>query len=409
MSRLVFALLFQLPFAASATQVALTLDQIPARVLQHHPGLVAARFQIAEARARTLGAGRLQNPTASVDWRTESRVSPSEAVFSLDQSFPLTRRLSLEKKLTLQLVTSAELEVKDVERRTIAAAQEVAIQILVMRSHKSLHQKQVALANQLADFAKSRAKAGELSSLDASQTELDARKLQLEVKRFDAEAIRLLGSLKPMLGLPASQSLDISGTLPTPNSTHSESPTRPRSDFALAQNKITAAETSLEIARALRWQDPSIGIIGGPEQQTTTDAGRQRTGFIGLRFSIPLPIWDRNQGATAEQNIQAERARLEAVNLTKQIQAEIDTAREEMKAYATLARETRAELLPLAKKQVSQLQSAYEAGQTDLATLLRASDQHLEVESAALDAERDYHLARIRFEAAIGTHTPVTP
>lgn len=409
MSRLLLVLLTHLPIAALAADVTLTLDQIPARVIQHHPDLTAARLQITEARARTLGAGRLQNPTASIDWRSESRLSPSEGAFSLEQSFPLTRRLSLEKMLTTQLITSAELEVKNAERKAIAAAQEIAIQILAIRSQRSLRQQQVALADQLADFANARAKAGELSSLDASQTQLDARRLQFEVKRIDAEAIRLIGSLKPMLKVAANQSLEIKGELPKPSGTPEESGTQSRSDYALAQHRITTAETNLEIAKARRWQDPSIGIVGGPEQQTTADAGRQRTGFVGLRFSIPLPIWNRNQGELAEQNVQAERARLEAENLASQIQSETETARKEMQAFAALAQETRSELLPMAKQQVSQLQAAYEKGQSDLATLLRASDQHLQLESAALDAERDFHLARIRLEAATGIHTPVTP
>ena len=30
-------------------------------------------------------------------------------------------------------------------------------------------------------------------------------------------------------------------------------------------------------------------------------------------------------------------------------------------------------------------------------------------EAAALDAVRDFHLARIRYEAAIGKHAPATP
>lgn len=409
MSRLLLVLLSHLSVAALAADVTLTLDQIPARVIQHHPDLTAARLQIAEARARTLGAGRLQNPTASIDWRSESRLSPSEGAFSLEQSFPLTRRLSLEKMLTTQLITSAELEVKNAERKAVAAAQEIAIQILAIRSQRSLRQQQVALADQLADFANARAKAGELSSLDASQTQLDAKRLQFEVKRIDAEAIRLIGSLKPMLKVAANQSLEIKGELPKPSQISEKSGAKSRSDYALAQHRITTAATNLEIAKARRWQDPSIGIVGGPEQQTTADAGRQRTGFIGLRFSIPLPIWNRNQGELAEQNVQAERARLEAENLASQIQSETETARKEMQAFAALARETRSELLPMAKQQVSQLQAAFEKGQSDLATLLRASDQHLQLESAALDAERDFHLARIRLEAATGIHTPVTP
>jgi cobalt-zinc-cadmium efflux system outer membrane protein len=38
--------------------------------------------------------------------------------------------------------------------------------------------------------------------------------------------------------------------------------------------------------------------------------------------------------------------------------------------------------------------------------VLRAQEQRLQLESAALNAERDFHLARIRYEAATGAHLP---
>ncbi len=84
---------------------------------------------VEEARGRQLGAGRLSNPTVWLDFNNETYLSPGEVMFSLDQSFPITKRLRLEKQLTAQLVTAAELEVRDAERRLIAEAQTLAVQI----------------------------------------------------------------------------------------------------------------------------------------------------------------------------------------------------------------------------------------------------------------------------------------
>jgi cobalt-zinc-cadmium efflux system outer membrane protein len=77
-----------------------------------------------------------------------------------------------------------------------------------------------------------------------------------------------------------------------------------------------------------------------------------------------------------------------------------------MQAHADLARETRDTLLPLVMEQTSKLEKAYESGQTDLLTVLRARDQRLQLEAAALDAVRNFHLARIRYEAATGATKP---
>jgi cobalt-zinc-cadmium efflux system outer membrane protein len=148
--------------------------------------------------------------------------------------------------------------------------------------------------------------------------------------------------------------------------------------------------------------DVSAGFFASREQQDVTPRHTERTGFVGFHFSIPLPFWNRNQGEIAEKAATAERALLESEALAAQITGEADTARREMQANAALATDTRDKLLPLVIEQTSKLEKAYESGQADLLAVLRARDQRLQLESAALDAMRDFHLARIRYESATG-------
>ena len=165
---------------SSASALTLPLGDIAKRVRTHHPALKAARLAIEEARGRHLGAGRLANPTVGYDFQNQSNVSPQTGIFSIDQSFPLTRRLSLEKKLTAQFVEAAELEVRDVERKLIAEARAHAVKLLTLSRQRDLRQQQTELAQKLADFAQGRAKAGEVSPLDAKQVQLDSQRLRIE-------------------------------------------------------------------------------------------------------------------------------------------------------------------------------------------------------------------------------------
>ncbi len=148
---------------------------------------------VEEARGRQLGAGRLSNPTVGVDTRNETYLSPGEVMMSLDQSFPITRRLRLEKQLTAQLVTAAELEVRDAERRLISEAQTLAVQILAIEQQRGLRQQQTELAKKLSEFVTGRAKAGELSALDAAQAQVDAQRLIVEARKLEGESRSLLG------------------------------------------------------------------------------------------------------------------------------------------------------------------------------------------------------------------------
>jgi cobalt-zinc-cadmium efflux system outer membrane protein len=387
------------PLTTSA--VTLSLSDIAPRVRDHHPALKAARLSVEEARGRQLGSGRLSNPAFNTSFQNESRVSPRTTLFGIDQAFPLTRRLSLEKKLTAQLVNAAEHEVRDVERRYIALARSLAVKLLALDKQRALRQQQTALAQKLSDFARDRAKAGELSPLDAVQAQVDSQRLLLEARRIEIESTSLQGELKPMLGIKPQDTLTLAGDLPLLALPKSKD-WQQRADYQLAQTRIKAAQTDAELAKARRMSDVSAGFFASREQQDVTPRHTERTGFVGFHFSIPLPFWNRNQGEIAEKAATAERALLESEALAAQITGEADTARREMQANAALATDTRDKLLPLVIEQTSKLEKAYESGQADLLAVLRARDQRLQLESAALDAMRDFHLARIRYESATG-------
>lgn len=393
--------LFLLVWACASPVSALTLSlgEVAPRVRSHHPALKAARLAVEEARGRQLGAGRLANPSLGYDFQNQSAVSPRTGVISLDQSFPLTRRLSLEKKLAAQFVTAAGLEVADAERRFIAEAESMAVRLLTLSRQRQLREQQMELAQKLADFAQGRAEAGEVSPLDAKQVRLDAQKLRIESLMLEAESVALLGQLKPMLGLRSEEPLSLTGGLPA-LALPASSSWRQRPDYRLAQTHMEAAQTSRQLAKAKRLPDVTAGLFGAHEMQEVTSSQRERTGFIGFRVSIPLPFWNRNQGEIAEKAASAERARLEAEALAALIHGEAGTARSEMETHASIVRETRDTLVPLAVRQSAEMEKAYESGQADLLSVLRSRDQRLQLESAVLDAERDFHLARIRYEAA---------
>ncbi len=383
----------------AATTHSFSLDEITARVHSHHPALIAARLTVAEAQGRHLGAGRLANPTLSYDLQNQSALTPQTGIISLAQSFPITQRLRLEKKLTAQLVTAAELEVEDAERRLIAEAKSHALRLIFLTRQRHLLKQQMTLAQTLADFASNRAEAGEVSPLDAKQVQLDSQKRHIDSRLLDAASVSLLGQLKPMLGLLASDTLHLTDQLP-PLALPTTSSWQQRPDYRLAQTKAAVAQTDQQLAKANRLPDLTTGFFAAHEGQDLAPNQRERTSFIGLRISIPLPFWNRNQGALQQTAASAERTRLETEALAIHIDSETSTARREMEAQAALVKEIRETLMPLAIQQSSEMEKAYQSGQAELLTVLRSRDQRFLLEYTALDAERDFHLARIRYQAA---------
>jgi cobalt-zinc-cadmium efflux system outer membrane protein len=352
-----------------------------------------------------LGSGRKANPELGVDFKHDSRFGEGTVGVSFDQKFPVTSRLRLEKALSATLVTAAELEVRDSERTIIERAQALMVKLISLEQQRGLRQAQSDLAQKLSKFAADRSAAGELSALDAAQAQVDAQRLILESRKLETERVSLLGELKPKLGIGADDTLIVTGSLP-----EAKLPERARwdqrPDYQLARVNEDAARTGIDLAHAKKWEDITAGIMWEGERMEDAPNGLERTGFLGFKLSIPLPLWNRNEGEVAEKNAAALRAALETKALAAEITNEAAAARAEMEANVKLARETKDTLLPLVMQQTDRLESAYKSGQTDLLTVLRAREQRLQLESAVLDATRDFQLARIRYEAAVGTHAP---
>ncbi len=72
-----------------------------------------------------------------------------------------------------------------------------------------------------------------------------------------------------------------------------------------------------------------------------------------------------------------------------------------MVEWSKLTREITEDILPLATNQATAAEDAYRNGLGDLQAVLRAREQQLELGSSHIDALRNFHLSRVRFEAAV--------
>lgn len=386
-----------------AAEVKIPYASISSHAVKHNPGLAAARLRIDEARARLLGAGRLSNPELGVEFKHDDRFRENSFGVAFDQKFPVTARLRLERVVAQKDVAAAEFEVKDAERKLIAEVKPLAVKLLSLDQQRTLRQQQADLALKLSDFAAKRAQAGELSALDAAQAQVDAQRILLEGRQLETERIVILGQLRPLLGVRETDSVTITGTLPLMTNSVPRGSWQSRPDYRLSMIREDAARSEIDLARSRKWEDWGAGVMLETERTEDAPNGLERTPFFGLRLSIPLPIWNKNQGPIAEKVAAARRAELETKALGSIIRSEAAAARAEMLAYARLASDTREKLLPLVLQQTDKLEKAYQSGQTDLLTVLRAREQRLQLEAAVLNATRDYHLARIRYETAVGS------
>lgn len=400
----ILAICLALPHTLSAeSAVIVTLSSVADRVRSQNPDLAAARIRIREALARDHQSGRLPNPEieTSFEHNTSFREGRLEVGFS--QRFPATGRLRAEKELSATGIRAAEAEVREAERGLTTAARQGVVKLLAIRERRHLLQQQVELARSFAAVLTESAAKGEGSAIDAGQARLEAGGLALEIRKLESEETRLAGELKPLLGMRPGDPLAVSGSLPPPGPPAAQAGPSHRPDYQIALLDEEAARQDLVLERIKRREDIEGGLFAAAERTEDAPDGYENEGLIGIRFKFPLPLWNKNEGAIQEAEARSLRKRGETEALAANIRLEAETARAEMAQWADMLSEIERDLLPIAKEQATLAETTYRAGQIEIGAVLRSRGKHLELAASRLDALREFHLARIRHEAALGT------
>jgi outer membrane protein, heavy metal efflux system len=385
------------------TSLVVTLSSLGDRVRSQNPDLTAARYRVNEAVARASGAGRLANPQLETSFEHNSSFREGRLEVGFSQRFPVTGRLRLEKELSATSLRAAEAEIRDVERRLVADARSIALKVLVHQQRRELIRHQAGIARGFADFLTESSARGESSPLDVADAKLEAASLDVRIRRIDAETAALVDELKPLLGMRAGESLTIGGALPHLALPAGGGDPSRRPDMQRAQLDAGAAAQEVAIEQSRRYEDVEGGIFAAAERSEDVPAGYDKEAIIGIRFKIPLPLWNNNDPAIAAAGARQQRVEAEAAALARNIRLEAEAARAGMREWTGILREIDQTLLPLAENQCSLAETAWRGGQGTMQSLLLARSRLLDLSGSRLDALLELHLAHNRHLAALGS------
>lgn len=373
--------------------------------LAENRDLRAARLAVAAAEARVRGAGRLANPeveaTVAGGQDFEGRIE-----LGLSQRFPLTARLRLEKELSQLDLEAARWEVAETEWRVSRDVRRAFLELAGAQAVQALRVAQIGLSRDFSDALGRRVAEGFASSLEADEAGLELGELEAAGAEARALEAAAAGELALLIGRPAGEPLGVRDTLDLPSSVPTARKPDNRPDVRLAEIAIEAAETDLGLARAMRWEDVGVGLFVEGERFRDEPEGIETEGLIGMRLSVPLPVWQNGHAAVAERQALKTR-RLEMLEALRLAAVHQTTAAwNRMQARFAAARQLQNVVLPKARRLLADTQSAYDRGETDADAVFRLRQRLIILETAALAARRDFHLARADWLHAVGPAKP---
>ena len=387
--------------AGQETLTAVSLDEAVAVALRHNPTLRAKEYEVQSTRAGEITAGLRPNPTAS--YSTEQLPGGGDAVVQhtitlaqpIETGGKRDRRLASARAATR--VTTLELE--DVRRQVIAQVKKAFNDVLVAQATLALAEQNLRTLDEVERIQRLRAEKGDISELEL---------LRIQVQRFaferDATDARQAGraariALRTVMGYGRIQDdFEARGALlfrdiPSDRSALHQLTLEHRPDLRAAAAARDKARADFDLAGANAWWDVTPQI----EYQRIGNANT-----IGLGVSVPLRIFDRNQGDIARTRAEMDRTRAQRDAAVNQALSEVDTALSTLRGEREKLRALREVYLPKAAQARDIVEFAYRRGGLSLLDFLDAQRTYRETALEELRALGNYSSAVYQLEAAVG-------
>lgn len=274
---------------------------------------------------------------------------------------------------------------------------------LVARERLEAAERLLAFQERLLEIAQARLRAGDVSALQVRLAEGELS--QSRVARIAAAQAysRVKLQLGALAGWPAGNPPEPAGELDEPRDPPSaraliESARTHQPRLRTLQAARDEAEARSRSADRDAWPEPSIGIQVNRENYVQNPPETQVLGVL----SVPIPLFQRNQGARATAQAEAHIANAEQEAFGLQLLTLIEQNRTAVAAAAAQLRTYGGEILPTFEENLRLLQRAFELGEIDILQVSVAREQFLRIQTNALDAYVDYFQAVADLETTIG-------
>jgi cobalt-zinc-cadmium efflux system outer membrane protein len=347
----------------------LTLAEAQSLAEASHPARREALARVRAAQGNWLQVGLLPNPSIAYSGvQIGDNGTAGQQGGYVENEFVTAGKLRLNRAVAVREVAMAEQRAEVLRLQLLTTVRIYYFEMLAA-------QRAVELANRLVDIANESVRVSELrlQALDIprvtllqSQVEREATSL-LEVQateRRDA-AWRQLATV---IGASEPQPLPLDDTLlqPLPELSWEVASSRLLTESPeLAELRYNVDRARAQVQRSSAGRIPNVTVQAGAQHDNNTDDN-----IANVQVSVPLPIFDRNQGAVAEAcgELAAAQAALERRELAleqrlAEAMRDYTTARERALKYAN-------NVLPVARETLEIMNAGYKGGELDYLQVL---------------------------------------
>ncbi|HEY5522088.1 MAG TPA: TolC family protein [Desulfuromonadaceae bacterium] len=395
---------------ALAEAVPRSINEIVALALKHSAELAALEKEATAKQSLAVQAGTISNPTLELQGVTGTLTgSPEERSVSIgvNQEFSLNGKLRLRREALQREAESLQRQRDNTARLLKDEVASLALDLALADKRRELAAGQVTLNQELVKITDERFKAGDIPELELNLAKVELARSESRLLEVERERIPLCIKIASLTGLKENDfnlSDKLSAPIPSPKTqdlVKQALTSRPdllalalERDKAETENRLAKAEALPNLTAGLfaQWQRGSVELGGLSSTSSDTQ--------LGLRLSMPIPVFDRNQGGRSAALARLDAADSRRLALERTIVAEVEAAISRLSSSNRILSLLEQGIIPQLTENLKLIQEAYRLGEVGILSVIDEQKKFFEVNDGYLSAMHGRRVAFIKLETA---------
>ena len=396
-----------------AEERVVTLQEIMTVAKENNGDLKALREEVGIGESGKIRAGLYPNPVLYLEGTSGAVTgssSENRASIGISQEFLIGGKREKRLAVAESELTRFTSRIKDAERLLLLEVKTAFYDLLMAESRLNLAHKSQELNNQLLHITKERLAAGDIAELDVNLARVETARS--EGRKIEAERELVPGRqrLLSLMGAPALTYLKITGTpvikpfIENPAELKAMA-LENRPDLQAMAAERNKGEAEISLAQAERLPNVTAGVGFSWERSETSLGGleeRNTDNLIGLKLSVPLQIFDRNQAGIREAQARKSSAETRQAFVRQNIEVEVEAAHTRLASAEKSLKIYTEEIIPQLTENLKLVQEAYRLGEAGILAVIEEQKKFIEVHDGYLTALHSWNSAVAKLEAAVG-------
>jgi outer membrane protein, heavy metal efflux system len=398
----------------AGAQQALTWEQVRARFEQSNPTLLADSLNIEESKAEEITAFLRPNPdfTLSADG---TQIAPNRGVWKpfagtfetpgLSYLHERRHKRELRRESQQKATLIAESTHADLERTLLYNLRSAFVSTMQAKAVLQLAKDDLDYYDHVLDISRIRFNAGDIAQIDLDRLELqhvtyesDVQTAEVDLRTAKIQLLTLLNDRTPIEQFDVVGTFDFSDQL-IPRDEFRKIAMDTRPDLKAAVEAVDKAQTDHKLAVANGSTDPTFSVWYTHNSSTNNPFA---INTLGVSVSIPLRIFDRNQGEKLRTQLDITRNQRLRDATEAGVLSDVDSGYTTLASNLTLLRPYKARYLQQSLRVRDTIFFSYQNGGASLLDYLNAQSEYRSVQLNYINLVGSYLTAAAQLNQAVG-------